>query len=42
MKIGAALVDAGEKATKTKPESLKLLIQGIKWEAERNAIAAAC
>jgi two-component system response regulator AtoC len=41
VKIGAALVDAGEKAMKTKPESLKLLIQGIKWEAERNAIAAA-
>jgi DNA-binding NtrC family response regulator len=41
VKTGAALVNAEEKGVKSKPESLKLLIQGIKWEAERNAIAAA-
>jgi two-component system response regulator AtoC len=42
VKTGAALLqDRGAKPAKTKPESLKLLIQGIKWEAERNAIAAA-
>jgi len=42
VKTGAALLqDRGAKPVKAKPESLKLLIQGIKWEAERNAIAAA-
>jgi two-component system response regulator AtoC len=42
VKTGVAVQeDSGTKPAKTKPESLKLLIQGIKWEAERNAIAAA-
>ena len=39
---GAAVLEESEiEPTKAKPESLKLLIQGVKGEAERNAIAAA-
>jgi len=42
MKLGAPGLEGSEaRPVKTKPESLKLLIQGVKWEAERNAIAAA-
>jgi hypothetical protein len=47
LRLGAAgLDDSGARPPKSSklpesPESLKLLIQGVKWEAERNAIAAA-
>ncbi len=42
LKTGAAsLEDRKEEFAKVRPESLKSLIQGVKWEAERNAIAAA-
>jgi two-component system response regulator AtoC len=42
LKTGAAgLERSAEKTAKSTPESLKSLIQGVKWEAERNAIAAA-
>jgi len=45
LKTGAvSLEDGAEESAKAKPESLKSLkslIQGVKWEAERNAIAAA-
>jgi two-component system, NtrC family, response regulator AtoC len=44
LRLGAAGLDDSRarppKSSKS-PESLKLLIQGVKWEAERNAIAAA-
>jgi two-component system response regulator AtoC len=44
LRLGAAALDDSRarppKSSKS-PESLKLLIQGVKWEAERNAIAAA-
>jgi two-component system response regulator AtoC len=42
VKAGAALPpDSAERPANPNPESLKSLIQGVKWEAERNAIAAA-
>jgi len=45
LKTGATLLEDGaEEPARAKPESLKSLkslIQGVKWEAERNAIAAA-
>jgi two-component system response regulator AtoC len=37
----ALLENSGEKPAKSTTESLKSLIQGVKWEAERNAISAA-
>jgi len=36
-----SLTESGAGTAKAKPESLKSLIQAVKWEAERNAIAAA-
>ena len=44
LKAGAGSADTTEEFAKAKPESLKSLkslVQGVRWEAERNAIAAA-